>query len=280
MFAGSDFHFERAPRVGDKVRAVARLKDLVERSSRFAGRSIQQIYEVEFFDQNDDLLATVESYCFRTARDAARVRAKYQINEVHWSPADIDDIRLKYRAQESRRRGADVRYVEDVAIGDVIPAVIKGPYAATTAIAYLLGWGGLYVRAHGDAFDLFERHPALAIPNEWGVPEPPERVHWDPDLARRVGVPGAYDYGPERVSWMGHVVTDWMGDAGFMRRLKVEVRRHNLIGELVTCEGTVDQVDAGSGQVHLRLRAHNQDGEESARGEAEIVLPSRGSGLE
>jgi acyl dehydratase len=71
-----------------------------------------------------------------------------------------------------------------------------------------------------------------------------------------------------------------MGDAGFMRRLKVEVRRHNLIGELVTCEGTVDQVDAGSGQVHLRLRAHNQDGEESARGEAEIVLPSRGSGLE
>jgi len=30
-----------------------------------------------------------------------------------------------------------------------------------------------------DSLDLFERHPALGIPNGFGVPEPPERVHWD-----------------------------------------------------------------------------------------------------
>ena len=155
----------------------------------------------------------------------------------------------------------------------------KGPYTATTAIAYLLGWGGLYVRAHGDAFDLFDRHPALGIPNEQGVPEPPERVHWDPDLARRVGVPGAYDYGPERVSWMSHVVTDWMGDAGFVRRLKVEVRRHNVLGELVTCEGKVSSVDPATGVVELELNATNQDGHESARGSAEVVLPRRAERL-
>ena len=107
------------------------------------------------------------------------------------------------------------------------------------------------MRAHGDAFDLFDQHPALGIPNEHGVPEPPERVHWDPDLARRVGVPGAYDYGPERVSWMGHAVTDWMGDAGWVRRLVVEVRRHNVLGELVTCEGQVESVDTATGVVGL-----------------------------
>ena len=56
---------------------------------------------------------------------------------------------------------------------------------------YAHGIGDRNPRGHGDAVDLFTRHPALAIPNEWGVPEPPERVHWDPDLARRVGVPGS-----------------------------------------------------------------------------------------
>jgi len=137
-----------------------------------------------------------------------------------------------------------------------------------------------YVRAHGLAFDLFDRHPALGIPNAFGVPEPPERVHWDDALARAVGVPAAYDYGPERVSWLGHLVTNWMGDAGFLRRLNVQVRRHNLIGDTTWCRGTVraKAVAEGQGEVTLDLRAVNQRGETIALGEAVVVLPRRGAG--
>jgi acyl dehydratase len=276
MWAGADFRFERALRVGDRLTGSATLKELRERPGRFAGRSFQQIYEVPFHDEAGRLVATGESYCFRTERDAARERGKYEEIRVTWTPEQIEEIAARYREEEARRRGAQPRYIEDVSVGDPVPRITKGPYTATTAIAYLLGWGGLYVRAHGDAFDLFDRHPALGIPNEWGVPEPPERVHWDPDLARRVGVPGAYDYGPERASWMGHLVTDWMGDDGFLRRLSVQVRRHNVLGELVTCDGRVSGVDRASGTVSLELNATNQDGHESARGSAEVVLPSRG----
>lgn len=281
MFAGTTFRWHRRLALGDRLRGRARLKDLVERPSRFAGRSIQQIYEVDFHDQHDEVVATGESYCFRTERDAARERKKYDheaLGEIHWTPEQMQEIGDKYRAQEARRRGAEVRYVDSVAVGDEVPEIIKGPYTATTAVSYLLGWGGLYVRAHGHAFELYENHPALAIPNEMGVPEPPERVHWDPDLARRVGVPGAYDYGPERVSWMGHVATDWMGDDGHLVELDVQVRRHNLIGELVACAGTVTGVDAGTGRVTIALRAHSQDGEESARGTATVELPVRRQG--
>jgi acyl dehydratase len=275
MFAGADFRFTRAPGEGDRLHTRAILKDVVERPSRFAGRSLQQIYEVSFLDQCNEQIAVVDSYCFRTERDAARRRGKYEPRATAWDPEQIEDIAVRYREQEGRRRGELPRYVDDVEVGDTLPALLKGPYTATTAVAFLLGWGGLYVRGHGDAYDLFKRHPALAIPNEWGVPEPPERVHWDQELAVRVGVPGAYDYGPERVSWLGHVVTDWSGDSGFLRRLRVEVRRHNLIGELVTCGGTVTAVDRASGAVQITLHAENQDGHESARGEAEVVLPRR-----
>lgn len=275
MYAGASFEFERPLQIGDRISGSAVLKELRERPSRFAGRSFQQIYEVEFRDQDDQLVCTGTSYCFRTERDSARQRGKYEERRVTWTPDQIAEIAERYRQEEARRRGSKPRYVEDVTVGDTIPPVTKGPYTATTAIAYLLGWGGLYVRAHGDAFDLFDRHPALAIPNEWGVPEPPERVHWDEDLARRVGVPGAYDYGPERVSWMGHVVTDWMGDDGFVKQLAVEVRRHNLLGELVTAQGSVTDVDGQAGTVSIELSAHNQDGDESARGTAEVVLPRR-----
>ena len=277
MFAGADLRYERPLREGDRLVGSAKLKDLIERPSKFAGRSFQQIYTVDFHDEDGNLVATGDSYCFRTGRDAAREGKKYEEIRIEWTPDQIEEIAQRYRDEEARRRGSDPRYVEDVAVGDEIPAVTKGPYTATTAVAYLLGWGGLYVRAHGDAFELYEKHPALGIPNEWGVPEPPERVHWDPDLARRVGVPGAYDYGPERCSWMSHLVTDWMGDDGFARRVKVEVRRHNVLGELVTCDGKVTSVDPSTGVVELELNAVNQDGHESARGIAEVVLPKRGA---
>lgn len=278
MFAGADLRFARSLRVGDALQGEARLKALIERPSRFAGRSFQQIYEVSFTDASGEEIAHGESYCFRTERDAARQKGKYKPFRIDWTPEQVASIAQRYRDEAARRRGAEPRYVQDVRVGEAIPDVTKGPYTATTAIAYLLGWGGLYVRAHGDAFDLFDSHPALGIPNEWGVPEPPERVHWDPDLARRVGVPGAYDYGPERISWLGHAVTDWMGDDGTLRRLMVQVRRHNLLGELVTCGGVVRAVDAAHRTVELELVAHNQDGEESARGTATVELPSREAG--
>jgi acyl dehydratase len=275
MWAGAEFRFERPLRVGDRLVGSATLKELRERPSRFAGRSFQQTYQVPFHDEHGELVATGESYCFRTERDTARERGKYAEIRVTWTPEQIEEIAGRYREEEARRRGARPRYVDEVHVGDEVPRITKGPYTATTAIAFLLGWGGLYVRAHGDAFGLFDRHPALGIPNEWGVPEPPERVHWDPDLAQRVGVPGAYDYGPERASWMGHLVTDWMGDDGFLRRLSVQIRRHNVIGELVTCTGSVKAVDPATGVVELELAAANQDGHESARGSAEVVLPIR-----
>lgn len=274
MYAGTTFDFVRAPRVGDRLVGEATLKELIERPSKFAGRSFQQIYEVPFYDQDGELVCTGHSYCFRIERDSAVEAQKYDEIRVEWTPDQIADIGQRYRDEEARRRGAVPRTIDSVKVGDRLPALTKGPYTATTAIAYLLGWGGLYVRGHGDAFDLFHRHPALAIPNEWGVPEPPERVHWDPDLARRVGVPGAYDYGPERVSWLGHVVTDWMGDDGFLKYLDVQVRRHNVIGELVTCDGVVTAVDPVTRTVEIKLDAINQDGHESARGVARVVLPA------
>lgn len=280
MFAGTKFIWHRRLAAGERVRGRARLKELIERPSKFAGRSVQQVYEIDFFDHHGGQVASTESWCFRTERDSAREIGKYHHSAASkaasWTPEQLGEIAQRYRDEERRRRGAEPRYAEDVQEGDPVPSITKGPYTATTAVSYLLGWGGLYVRAHGHAFELYEQHPALAIPNEWGVPEPPERVHWDQDLARRVGVPGAYDYGPERVSWLGHVVTDWMGDDGFLAELTVEVRRHNLIGELVTCSGTVTSVDPESGRVSLDLYGRTHEGEESARGSAVVVLPRRG----
>jgi len=260
MYGGTDFRWDRPIRIGDRIVGDSVLLDLVEKPSRFAKRAIQQIYRTTFSNQRDEVVCVADSWCFRT-------------ESTSYTSAQIDEIARAYGAEQIR--GATPRRAGDVQIGDALPAVVKGPLTVTSVIAFIQGWGSLYIRAHGAAFDLFERHPALGIPNAFGVPEPPERVHWDEGLARAVGVPGAYDYGPERVAWLGHLVTNWMGDDAFLRRLNVQVQRHNLIGDTTWCRARVTGKD-GDGVVTLALVAENQRGETTAAGTADVVLTRAG----
>jgi acyl dehydratase len=276
MYAGTDFRWERVIREDDRVTGASVLSDLVEKPSAFARRAVQQVYRTAFTNQRDEVVCQADSWCFRTERDTARERAKYRPAGPHrYSETEIERIRAAYRSESIR--GREPRRWEDVKVGEAVPTICKGPLTVTSVIAFVQGWGSLYVRAHGLAFDLFDRHPALGIPNDFGVPEPPERVHWDEALARAVGVPGPYDYGPERVAWLGQVVTNWMGDDGFLARLNVQVRRHNLIGDVTWCRGVVTAKTEGDGGAlaHLDLVAENQRGEVTARGTAAVVLPRR-----
>ena len=276
MYAGADFRWCLPISEGDRVIGESILLDLVEKPSAFARRAIQQTYRTTFRNRDGAVVCEADSWCFRTERDAARERGKYGGTErARYTPEEIERIRRSYR--EEAIRGATPRHWEDVSVGERLPGVCKGPLTVTSVIAFVQGWGSLYVRAHGLAFDLFERHPALGIPNEFGAPEPPERVHWDEPFARAVGVPGAYDYGPERVAWLGHLVTNWMGDRGQLRRLNVQVRRHNLIGDVTWCRGVVTGKtdDEDEALVQLELRAVNQRGETTASGTATVALPRR-----
>ena len=273
MYGGTDFRWQRPIRIGDTIVGASVLLDLVEKPSTFARRAIQQIYRTTFRNQAGELVCEADSWCFRTERDTARERGKYGAAEpARYTERELAAIASAYRNEEIR--GRTLRYWDEVTVGESLPLVAKGPLTVTSVIAFVQGWGSLYVRAHGDAFAMFERHPALGIPNASGVPEPPERVHWDEAMARAVGVPGPYDYGPERVAWLGHLVTNWMGDAGLLRRLNARVLRHNLIGDTTWCRGTVTGKEPG-GVVHLSLHADNQRGETTASGIATVVLPER-----
>jgi hypothetical protein len=89
-------------------------------------------------------------------------------------------------------------------------------------------------------------------------------------------VPAAYDYGPERISWLANLLTNWIGDDGFVRRLNVQVRKFNLVGDLTTCYGRVmDKVRDERPLVHLDIWAENQRGERTAFGTATVELPTR-----
>jgi acyl dehydratase len=148
----------------------------------------------------------------------------------------------------------------------------------TGFIAYAQGWGGLYIRANKLAWRLMHAHPGIGIKNRFGIPDCPERVHWEEEFALMVGAPGAYDYGPERCSWLTHHLTNWMGDDGFLRRAQSRIRRHNPAGDTLFITGNVTRKFEEDGRrlVEIAQEARNQDGELSATGSGGVELPSRG----
>jgi acyl dehydratase len=280
MFAGIDVTWHRPMMLGDQFTTRVWLKDLVEHQTRFAGRSIQQIYRCEFYNQNHDLVAEGDSWCFRTERDTARERGtKYdevkQKAPVHYTREELARIFAHYEAEEIR--GANPRYIEEVKAGDQLPTMVKGPMTVTGFIAFAQGWGGLYIRANKLAWKQLQKHPGLGIANKFGIPDVPERVHWEDDLATLVGTPAAYDYGPERCSWMSHHLTNWIGDRGFLRRLEVKIRRHNPVGDTLYIKGEVKRTfeENGAHYAEIAQQATNQDGALSVLASAIVRLPSR-----
>ena len=279
MWSGADWTWYKPVHRNDEIHTEAYLKDLVEHQTRFAGRAIQQIYHVDFYNQKGDKVSEADSWCFRTERDHAREKGtKYK--EVKARPPrryHEDVIAEAYKLYRNEPvRGATPRYWQDVKDGEELPVMLKGPMTVTGFIAYAQGWGGLYIRANKLAWKLIDAHPGVGITNRFGIPDVPERVHWEEEFAVEVGAPGAYDYGPERNSWLTHHLTNWMGDDGFLHKASCKIRRHNPEGDILFIKGRVKRkyIENGKHLVEIEQEARNQDDELSVLGSGIVELPS------
>ena len=95
-----------------------------------------------------------------------------------------------------------------------------------------------------------------------------QRVHWDPEFARRSGNPTTFDYGRMRETWLIHLCTDWMGDDAWLWKLDCEFRRFNYVGDTQWLRGTITRkylADGDRPAVDIDLVAENQRGELTTR---------------
>ena len=177
-------------------------------------------------------------------------------------------------------RGAEPRWWEDVAVGDAIGPMAKGPLTMTDMIVFHSGGYGFtpYTPcANRLAFDNRRRIAPFYVKNEHGVPDVAQRVHWDSAWAQAIGNPMAYDYGVMRDCWLTHLVTDWMGDDGWLLRQHSEIRKFNYIGDshILTGEVTAKRVEDGLHLVDIEMRGTNQRNDVTCPGSATVALPSR-----
>lgn len=76
---------------------------------------------------------------------------------------------------------------------------------------------------------------------------------------------------------MASLVTNWMGDAAFLKRVRTEMRRFNTMGDSTWCKGKVSRkyIKDGHALVDIEIWGENQRGEITTPGIATVALQSR-----
>jgi len=103
-------------------------------------------------------------------------------------------------------------------------------------------------------------------------------AHFDAGFARKAGHEDVFMNTGFLQAALVRVVTDWMGDDGFLKRLRFEMRRQQRPGDTMVCRGKVTgkREEAGLGLVELDVWAENAREGVTTPGTATVVLPRRG----
>jgi acyl dehydratase len=279
-----EFEWWRPLSIGDSLRCLRSQVGVEEKRSEFGGRSAHVTHAFMYADPSGRLHAVKRGTWVNTERHTSRERRKEQEAPEPYTAEQLAEIDAAYAAE--RRRGAVPRYIEDVRIGDRLDPKVKGPLTTTNIIVWHAGWG-MQLTPPGSfrlEWKVRQKAPGLYPPNSLNVPDTVQRLHWEPERARELGLPTSYDYGALRETWLAHLVTDWMGDDAWLWKLSCQHRRFNFIGDTSWLTGEVADVErvatpiGAHHQVRLRLRVTNQRGVETSRAEAVVLLPSREHG--
>ncbi len=173
MWAGADWTWHQPVRRNDAITTEAWLKNLIPHETKFAGRAAQQVYHVNFFNQDGKLVAEADSWCFRTDRDIAREEGtKYASVKSkpprRYSAKELAAFYKFYHDEDVR--GARPRYWSDVAEGESLPPMAKGPMTVTGFIAFAQGWGDSISAPTSSPGSRSTRIQALASPTGSAFP--------------------------------------------------------------------------------------------------------------
>ena len=156
---------------------------------------------------------------------------------------------LPYPGSEGPWHQPEQVHYEDTEEGMELPSKTKGPLTVTDLV--------VFSGATGD-FTL---------------------IHHDREYSReKAGLSDIILHGQAKLAFMAHVVADWIGTEGRVKKLGGLYRGMDTIGDTVVSRGKVTRkyIEGGEHLVELELANENSNSGTTATGYGTVSLPSRG----
>ncbi|MGI9325735.1 MAG: FAS1-like dehydratase domain-containing protein [Pseudomonadales bacterium] len=199
---------------------------------------IDQRGRIVFRTPDGQRLATAVTCCTRALETAPSIEAR---PELRYSGDELNEIERLVLASE--RRGGNQRQWEATPPGEELGPLIKGPLSIMDVVAWCAATTGVVT--------------ADAEHSEGGLHE-------------------QCATGPQLVTWMSQLVTDWMGDDAFLHRLQVEVHDLPPLGSTTYLHGRVSgiAIEPAGPTARVDLSAVDKNGALIASGVAKVLQPS------
>jgi len=230
--------------------------------SRWAERKVLSYEQCDYYRQGGDLVAGYVSYDQWVDVNKIKelnIYAKTNLDKIpEYTEKEMQEI---YSAQDREEiRGANPRYWEDVKVGDELTPVVRGPYTETEGIAWHAG---------GHAHDLSDRLNRFM----W------EKIPWTKTkmLYGAKAAPRRFAAGQQLEAWRFILLTNWMGDDGFLWKFSAQIRRFTMIGDTTWVKGKIIKKYCDDGKYCVDIDIQNviQTGEVTVTGSATVILPSK-----
>lgn len=274
MPAGAEWEFYRPVRVGDKITVDHAYTDL---DVRRGGSLIVENHEELYHNQIGELVAQAKTWSIGTKNLTEQAGRAQDVQLPHpWSREELRKIENEVLSEPIR--GANIRYWENVEVGEELSPVVKGPLGLTDMVAYLIGASPVRFTAHGNTLRLLRDHPTLAFRDpETSSPERKEASHFNRVTTRAMGMKTGFSIGGQNHCWVIHLLTNWMGDDGWLKRSSVQYRGITNFSDVIWCRGKVINKyvdDNGEYCVDIETSIVNQRRENVSPGNSTIILPS------
>ena len=245
---GSDWQFLRPPYVGEWITQQFRILDIYQKEGRSGPLVFVDRLETQT-NQNGHAILLARRTSIHRSRPPEQevVNSQEDLRRVNISPPGPGESVARPEASSRPQR-----HFEDVAVGEELDQVVKGPLTTT----HLVRWAA----ANGNY----------------------ARIHWDFPFAQvHQGLENVVVNGSLKNQYLGQLLVDFAGPGGWFKRFYVEHRGMDYPGDVLTAFGTVTGVRrAGDyGYVDCAVGLRSSRGHQTASGTATVVLPHRGQEL-
>lgn len=235
------WEFYKPIRIGDSFRVFIgrhRVKDIT-RDEPEANRRFKYDVEVQYFNQKDEIVTILRRSDRTTIFPKGTIQEKKDVQfaqEYRYTEEDIAAIDQACDAEEIR--GAKPRYWEDVNVGDTLTPVVMGPITAWDTVVEMQGVGlALY------PMRVVRKHTAerVVVDPVTNIPHKSIELHMT-ERGAQIQPMGRYSTtinASTIENTLCRLVTNWMGDDGFLRKLEFLKFSNVPLGDTVFGRGKV-----------------------------------------
>jgi len=261
-YLGEDWELFKPVRVNDLFKVWRRHPALVDITSLDGNgpRKFKLVdYDFDVINQRDELVNTFKLYIEITI-----IPEPPTLEMLDTKPDYIytkEELEFINRiADEEEIRGADIRYWEDVSIGEELRPVVLGPTTIWDQLVFFAGRQELPLlpmrELHKSRPEMLQLDPVTGVTHsdiEW---------HFSDRQAQIRGEPRAFHFGALARQLMARLVTNWMGDDGFLRKFNWRHLARTAVGDTIVARGKVTDKRVGDDEhlVDLKVWVENMRG--------------------